>query len=616
MTNQFPTTITYLSAIDFRLWTNETFSFDPSDRLGPITRHLEGKNGAGKSSFIEAAIFALTGKDSAGGQAPSHLIRTEASRAVVYLETENWAVERSITRKNNSTLKFSRVIEGQQINPTMTQITQTELRELLGISEQLLIASMIPGFFMKQPSEKRLGILSEVTPQLDRNGLVARMCNKSPQWVVAIVGDLNKKIKIPHYTVVAFKRIEKQKRKSFLEGKYKVCQDLLEKDLFAPTPPEELSSYESLGEAFAAKAHYQEELMSYTRRKGVRDTILAENAKKKKLEEELCCKISECLVKRQPTTVDWGEYSRLEKLLKPYPPRPVMRSVPDYEHCPTCGQAVGSAYKEKVQKDNNANKEIHEEAVEAIKEFNYPLQEKMNELHAENSSKEALNHEITADNKHKDALRSSLERQLSGCEPMPVPEEPMLPQPPQVSHSEEEVRRIKAVCEGYYKAKGAYERDREAQTNARLTMMEVYEDIKVLEVLIRDFENLEVAMRDLPQTEANLKKRFFTLRPANLSVTTENGVEICDENQVPYECMSAGQRMRVDVEICITLQELMAHVERDAISGLASIFVDDFDLADWRGKIEFPEFIREVYFAHVNQEHEKLVVSTYATTSQ
>ena len=611
MTRQTPTTLASLSAIDFRLWEGMTIDFPPTESLGVITRALEGRNGAGKSSFIEAVIFALTGRDSSGGQAPAHLIRTGASRAVVCLKTEHWVVERSITRKNNSTLKFSRISEGVQLSPTMTQVTQTELRELLGLSEQLLIASMLPGFFMRQPAEKRLGILSEVTPKIDRNSLVAQMCAKDPQWVTACVGDLNAKIKIPHYTVVAFKRIEKQKRKSFLEGKFKACQDILEKDLEPPVPPVELNTYEYLGEIIASRTRYQDELLSYTRRRSVRESILSENEKKRRLEADLCEKISECLTKRSQVVVDWAEYKRLQQCLKQYPPQPVIKSVPDYDHCPTCGQAVGSSYKEKVQSENTLSRQVHEAAVEAVSEFNAPIMAMMDELHAENSSKEALNHEIDAENKHKDALRSSLERQLSGCEPMPVPDEVMLPEPPQIAHSEEEVRKIKSVCESYHRAKGAYEKARETQINARLTMMEINEDTKLLDTVIRDFENLEVALRELPQTEANLKQRFFRLRPENLCVTTENGVEISDENQVPYECMSAGQRMRVDVEICITLQELVLNMDKDAIRVLAAIFVDDFDLADWKDQVGFPMgVIREVYLAHVDSKREALSVTT------
>ena len=51
-------------------------------------------------------------------------------------------------------------------------------------------------------------------------------------------------------------------------------------------------------------------------------------------------------------------------------------------------------------------------------------------------------------------------------------------------------------------------------------------------------------------------------------------------------------------------------MEGDHIRRLAAIFVDDFDLADWKGQVGYPEFIREVYFAHVDPDHPELLITT------
>ena len=616
MTFKLPTTIQSLSVTDFRLWEGLTTDLSEQTHLGIVIRLLEGMNGAGKSSFIEAVVFALTGRDSAGGQAPIHLIRTGAPRAVVLLKTDNWVIERSITQKNNGTLKFSRIVHGQQLSPAMTQITQTELRELFGMSETLMIASMIPGYFMRQPADKRLALLSEVTPRIDRNALVAEMCGNTAAWVVGCTGDLNKKPKVPHYTVVAFKRLEKQKRKSFLEGKCKLCHELLVKQLDPVQVPPEMELYNSLEYATSAKLKYKEDLFSYTRNKSIRESILEENSKKLQLEKDLTDQIAECLSQRQLHSIDRDGYNALKSSLKEYPPMPALKKVPDFDHCSTCGQAVGSAYKEKVHVDNEAVAKAYEDAVQAVKDYNHPFQVQLDKLYFENLKKDSENQEIQAENKHKQSMRISLERQLASCAPMPVPEEPMPPEPPKVVFTDEEVRRIRSVCENYYKAKGAYKKDLEARMNAKDVIEEVLQEIEGLIGGILAYEYLEVALRDLPQREADMKRDFFKLRLSNITLSTDNGVEIFDENLIPYECMSSGQRMRVDVELCIALQGLMGRMEVDALPRVAVLFVDNFDLADWKNHIGFPEFIREVFYAHVCPKQFTLTLDGEVTTSQ
>jgi recombinational DNA repair ATPase RecF len=148
---------------------------------------LRGENGSGKSTVKEGLIFALTGRDSSGGQCPTHLIaRGENGLRVVLKTTEGWVIKRTLTLKKNSTLTLEKdnVLEFKVNNTDLLETLGLSLESLGAIPPDIYMSAVIPGFFMSQTSVRRFSMLSMILPQFDRAEYVSGISGYSKQDVM------------------------------------------------------------------------------------------------------------------------------------------------------------------------------------------------------------------------------------------------------------------------------------------------------------------------------------------------------------------------------------------------------------------------------------------------
>lgn len=590
---------------NFRSWEEKDLNFGPADEYCMI--HLCGKNGVGKSSVLEALVFALTGRDSSGGAYPTHFIKKGAERAIVVLRTPTWSLSRSLTEKRNGTLKIRR-FEGIPVN-----ITQSELMQSFGVTEELILSALVPGYFMRLPQSKRLKILSESTPKIDRNAIVANLCGKSESWVKRMVGDLSQKITT--LTSVSLSRIEKDRELARVEGKIESCMQILEGCGSPPSPKHNLESLDAdILSSIRAKDAYDAAIELYRHKVQAREAILAGNQKKERLAKKTLKAIEDLSNKPVVIDSDRSEYIKLESTLKSFPAKPELASVPSSDHCHTCGQAISIAHREKVSATREATTTAYWNAYRAVEEHNQPILRSLREMAAVLDAQHEAFLKMKDEEKHRKTMLSSLEWTLMTTTPDPVPEEPTLPAYPEIVYMPEQVESIKKERDRYLGEKAAYESLLLRRDKTRLDLDNLHSRALELKESISEWEALENAIKNLSHEEVLMKRNLFGISLPGVEVSMEEGFDIFTTEGLPYMCMSEGQRLRVNVELCVKFHSFIASLgfEKSA-KFYPVIFIDNADLADWYKTLVLPETIRKVFFAHVDPEQEELKMMTRGT---
>src|SRR5208283_5915122 len=106
---------------------------------------ISGKNGVGKTSILESIIWALTGKDTEGGGDPKQFIKLNTDRAEVILESDKFALTRSITSKSSQVVRIC--LRGWD---KYEQISQDDLEKKLGFNFRMFSSIINVGFFMNR----------------------------------------------------------------------------------------------------------------------------------------------------------------------------------------------------------------------------------------------------------------------------------------------------------------------------------------------------------------------------------------------------------------------------------------------------------------------------------
>lgn len=129
--------ITQISLRDFRSWEHLDLNIEPGVSL------LAGQNGAGKSSILEAALFAMYGATSDAG---SYIRRgTDETRVTLWADTEGGVltITRSVRRSGGKVaVRLDEVwLDGVNFTAATTSESQKALDAFLGVSREVLLAS-------------------------------------------------------------------------------------------------------------------------------------------------------------------------------------------------------------------------------------------------------------------------------------------------------------------------------------------------------------------------------------------------------------------------------------------------------------------------------------------
>ena len=558
---------------------------------------LEGENGAGKSSVLEALIFTLTGRDSSGGQCPTHLITRGEERLKTDLETGNWIITRTLTQRKNSTLSI-RFDKGPKINTN-----QDRLFEMLTgdaeLSELVYLSAVVPGFFMRQNPSKRFSLLSMILPRMDRVKFVANYSGFSEEEVSRMCGNFTRGI--PPYHNFSKHRIDLQKERSRLSGRIEEITRHRSEELVAPAVPVEVDLLPVAQQYMEDIAGYTSAYQTYIKDKNQYDYAVLESQRREKQRAELTRKISDLgsYTPIPPPLDNDGAIGELRWNLIDLPVKPSVMSLPSSDCCPSCGQVVGSLLRDQVTGENERKIRSYNDRLEEAKAHNKIIHDKIEEIETALKEYKEQCDAIRAKNARIKDLHESLGIQLASLVPITVGPEPVPPAKPDmpmclikygIGPYKKDISRLQDIAQDYLKKMGVYEHCHEDKIKGDQLIKDIGAEIHRLDEEILRNEKFEHALRILPQEEVNAQMGKLSLKHHNMSFV--DGFDIHHESGTPYECLSSGEKISLDVALCVKFQEFMTRKP-------GWCFVDDADLIDSYDRVDFPRDM-QVFFARVS----------------
>lgn len=558
---------------------------------------LKGENGAGKSSVLEALIFTLTGRDSAGGQCPTHLITRGEERLKTELETKHWTLSRTLTSKKNSTLSI-KFDSGPRIN-----INQTRLFEMImgdpEFSDLVYLCAVMPGFFMRQNPSRRFTLLSMLLPKMDRVKFVADFSGFSEEMVSRMCDNFSRGI--PSYHNFSKHRLDLQKLRSKLSGRVEEIGRHQGEDLVAPEAPVEVDLLPIAQQYMQDVNDYTSAYHAYAQQKNQHDYAVLEASRREAQRERISKTLAELEACEPvpPPLDDDGVIAELRWNLIDLPEKPSVMSLPSSDCCPSCGQVVGSLLREQVARENKNKVERYETSLEEAKAHNKIITDKIEEIEAAIREYQEGCAALRAKNARNRDLHESLTMQLASLIPVEVPH---LPHPPVkvaipevlerygIGPYKKDIARLQMIAQDYLKKMGVYEHCYNDKKQGEKQIKELETEMKSLDEEILRHEKFEHALRMLPQEEVNAQMGRLTLK--NYTMDFTDGFDIRHKSGTPYECLSSGERIALDVALCVKFQEFMTRKP-------GWCFIDDADLIDSYDRVVFPSDM-QVFFAQVS----------------
>lgn len=567
---------------------------------------LVGENGSGKSSVLEALVFTLTGRDSSGGQCPTHLITRGEERLKTDLETGNWTITRTLTQKKNSTLSI-RFDQGPKIN-----INQTRLFEMLmgdaEFSELAYLSAVVPGFFMRQNPHKRFALLSSILPKIDRVKFVADYSGFSEEMVGKMCGNFARGI--PSYQNFSSYRIGLQKNRSKLTGRIEEIERHMSEEVVAPEAPVEIDLLPVAQQYMQEISDYTSAYQTYVKEKNQYDYTVMESQRRGKQRIDIGKNLLE-LEHLEPIPApmdDDGVIAELRSNLIDLPEKPSVMSLPSSDCCPSCGQVVGSLLREQVTGENERKIQKYNTSLEEAKAHNKIIHDTVEEIEKALKDHKDQCNALRAANERKRSMHESLTMQLASLVPITVGPEPMPPIKPSmpevlerygIGPYKKDITRLQMIAQDYLKKMSVYEYCFGNKTKGTQHIKEISEEMRVLDEEILRYEKFEHALRILPQEEVRAQLGELILKNHTMDFT--DGFDIRHESGTPYECLSSGEKISLDVALCVKFQEFMTRKP-------GWCFVDDADLIDRYDRISFPEDI-QVFLALVSNDENSCSVS-------
>jgi hypothetical protein len=150
---------------------------------------------------------------------------------------------------------------------------------------------------------------------------------------------------------------------------------------------------------------------------------------------------------------------------------------------------------------------------------------------------------------------------------------------------------LQSVVDNYHKAVGVFEQAQTYRREGEVIINELSVESSNLSDEIHKFEKFEHALRTLPQQEALEQQKALSLK--NYSMDFSEGFNIRSNLGTPYECLSTGERMMVDVSLCFKFQDFMR-------TAPGWCFVDDSELVTTTDDIlkDAPDSM-QLFFARV-----------------
>lgn len=568
----------------------KTASYD----FGQYTKLL-GRNEAGKSTIKEALCFIFAGTDSTGRRSPTHLISTGTDGCKITLQTDKVTLSRTLTQKGSQSLAMIR--DGVRV-----PLTQEQLSERLGASPDLFLSVFLPGYFMHLPEDKRRAVLAEVMPPIDRWQLLADILGFRATADELPGVDLSRRPDLAASKVATLRRAAAQ------EGA-QICGQVESYQAMAAmpigTPPElpigvaeRLAYLEHLKSAWSDFGHRSG---NYERAKVVAAQTAARNQEIGRETDALLTEIKSIVDVAVPPPRDdlHAQFKELLAQQKPLPQKPASLNLPGTDRCPSCGQAVGSKHRERVQADNEAAKAEYERTLAEVKAFNEGLIKKAESVQYLLQQSVAATDAARVANQAKALKRAQLDakvKAMAWVEPAALPPEPTPPSEPYDGAEENDLRQ---KVQAYHRAKGSYDQSRMQQEKAKSVLAGLKAQMAPLEQACARYEAIEAGILRIPQEELRRQSEALTIDGYTFSL---EGTSVSRADGMPYAILSTGAGMRADLVLSAKLNSLMKRP-----TGV--MFLDNADLID----LPLPKVAEQMqlFLAYVRTELPTLTIEVH-----
>lgn len=582
--------IEQLSLQDFRGHTRK-LTFRPGYNT------VVGKNEIGKSSIKEAIAFLWFGTDSEGTKNPDHLITVSKEMTTVALKTPKAVITRRKKVGATSEIKLER--EGF---PPL-KLTQTDLSGQLQLSLETFMSCWQVGFFMKLPPKDRLKVLGEVA-RIDRKVLLESILPQGTE-LPAQLKYANSKVDAD---LVAGLRRTDQNKKASDEGALKQLQ--AQKESLSGGSVIDIESYQGVANELQAKVEafdtyqrlltvYEKELGKYNSYLGdvgrVAERMLAAEKAKSDLELQLNTLLHKESEGVKATEALAKTFENAKANLKvfndpvPVAPKPQVAGV----ECDHCYQVVSEEHAKAVVERYNKALMEYNQAQRAVMDHNAPLEATMKDVtkKADAARKALLTIQetiISVNTKLQMAIKdiSEGEVQASALKAVPVakPKAPTKPEGDEAALKKElaetqsallTAKTFKQQLEGIASQEALYQKA--IQTHAWN---------------IERYALIEDAIKKLPLLET--QKTLEKLQVAGVTLTLlDGGLVVKDTHGVDYRSLSDGRRMKIDTQICLSLQNAAGP------TAPRLLFIDNADLMDSHIDFVIPDGV-QVIKAHVD----------------
>ena len=541
---------------------------------------LRGFSGSGKSRIKDAIAFLFCGTDSFGARNPTHLISTGQESMSVSITTDKSIITRTLTRKGNGTIKV-------KINDVDTTYTQTQFESMIGTPD-VFLSAMIPGYLFGLTQAKRMEVLTEVLPKLERLPLVQELLGFELTNQEQVKYGITRRPDLVASSIA----IDRRSYETAIAEKRGRIQQLKEmKEPLKPTLRDRSGELVEIDSRKEAWDKFQRLTKDSIDRDAVISRIKQENAyrdqRKQKLQEELSA------IKLMEAEKPSDEKVRsIEKELKDLPPEPAFMNEVMDDTCSTCGQTVSPRHREKVRETNEKAKVAHLDLVGSVTAHNNEVRVRLKKANEDFKAVEKayLANEQENEKKRKRAYAINLE--IGGIVNQEIPEAIEAPTSMGIlPFNPEERKAVYDYMQTYNKEWGAYESQLKTYNESEKTIKEIEKNIQENEGILERLKKMEEVFKTLPEVET--KRSIGSFNTKALLFDGENVIV----KGMPLRMLSSGEKMAVHLYFAYEIGRRMKRPHR-------LIFLDNADLMSKEAWVNLllPEYdIRQFqyFLAHV-----------------
>lgn len=581
-----------ISLKNFRGQKEITFHF------GHGLNYLIGPNEAGKTTIGHAIAFAFYGVDLTGSnRGLDHLVAIGQDRAEAILVTDKATFHRTKKRGDSSKIRLS-------LNSMpMIDADQTSLTQKLGISPEVFCSCFAVGYFMRLSNEKRMDVIGQIV-QVDRAALLKKLLPDP-----SIPFPRSVKLQNPRQDAhnVTTERRKKQNELSADNGALAQVEMSLREMEGGPVTSSveylqaEISKLRAQAELFDI---YHQEVQYFrvaqARAKDVEEANKRKIADKQKLETEMRALGAEpnlqelALIEQELSTMKAEVDKYIKDNQKPTPSAPSLPEVHDETTCMRCGQVVSekmkasiiaereamiNSYNELARKTADHNQEVTRTWELMTKQYNH----KYNEWKSKQSAAELW--------RSKHVLLNDRMRDLTVVEVV----QPLPPTKPDGDEQSIRTRLQDLMAQRY-----AVQQMTAKQEMATKRKIELVVSVAKKSQEVSALKIFESALNRLPEAEVRTILSSLVMDDVQVALV-DGSLSVSDRQDVPYECLSSGRQMKVDLQIARTFQRLLGR------RAPGFYFIDDYDLLDGDAQKYFHEGA-QIFVAKVSSELTSLQV--------